>query len=71
MTTLLDYAPPVAETEDWISRAEAATRIGVSMQTLDRYVTKGSIAKRQNPVTRRVRLSAEDVEKVRRERESV
>lgn len=67
MTTGLDYAPPMNDT-GWITRAEAAERIGVSLQTIDRYVSKGVINSRKNSFTARVTLSAKDVEAVRRER---
>lgn len=63
------YAPPVS-TDEWISRHEAARRIGVSVQTVDRYWReRGVIRSRKNDLTLRVTLSAEDVERVRRERE--
>lgn len=69
MTTSLDYAPPMSESEAWITRAEAAEILGVREQTVDRYVKAGVIASRKNEFTRRVRLSAEDVEKLRKARE--
>lgn len=63
------YAPRVS-TDEWITRHEAARRIGVSVQTVDRYWReRGVIAHRKNELTARVTLSAVDVEKVRQERE--
>jgi predicted site-specific integrase-resolvase len=68
MPTLTDYAPPMSKNKEWISRAEAATRIGVNVATIDRYVSKGVIRSRKNELTRRVTLSAEDVEAARQKR---
>jgi excisionase family DNA binding protein len=69
MTAVLDYAPPVSTSKgEWMTRAEAAEALGVSLQTVDRYVSRGVIASRKNELTNRVRLAAADVEKVRRER---
>lgn len=64
------YAPLVG-TDEWITRHEAARRLGVSVQTVDRYWReRGVIRSRKNDLTLRVTLSAEDVERVRVERES-
>jgi predicted site-specific integrase-resolvase len=68
MTAVIDYAPHVS-TKSWITRHEAAEILDLSLQTVDRYVKAGIIAARKNDLTRRVTLSAEDVERVRRERE--
>jgi hypothetical protein len=73
MTIATDYAPPVSSSKQrsshgWISRQTAAEVLDVSLQTIDRYVSKGWIAKRTNTVTRAVTLSAEDVEHLRKER---
>jgi excisionase family DNA binding protein len=51
-----------------MTRQQAAEVLGVSLQTVDRYVSRGVIASRKNELTNRVRLSVADVEKVRRER---
>jgi len=65
------YAPRVS-TDEWISRHEAARRLGVSVQTVDRYWReRGVIRSRKNELTRRVTLNAADVERVRVEREEM
>lgn len=67
MTTLLDYAPPMEQ--DLITRAEAARVLEVSLQTVDRYAAEGMLERHKNPVTKRVKFRAADVERLRRERE--
>lgn len=52
-----------------ISRAEAAERLGVSLVTLDRYAAAGLLTREKNEITKRVLFDADEVERLRRERE--
>ena len=68
MTITDHYAPVMAESET-ISRAEAARRLSVSLQTLDGYAREGLLTRLKNPVTKRVRFAVDEVEALRRQRE--
>jgi predicted site-specific integrase-resolvase len=68
MTAVLDYAPHVSTSKSWITRQQAAKLLDLSLQTVDRYVKAGIIASRKNDLTKRVTLSADDVDKVKRGR---
>lgn len=57
-------------TGERITREQAAERLAVSLATLDRYLAAGLLARERNPVTRRVTLSADQVEQLRRTREA-
>lgn len=68
--SLTAYAPSVS-TDEWITRHDAAERLGLSLATVDRYVARGVIRSRKNKITKRVTLNAADVEQLRREREEM
>jgi len=63
-------ADDVADTDERITREQAAQRLGVSTATIDRYLRTGLLTSRvKNRVTGRVTLSAAEVEQLQRERE--
>jgi predicted site-specific integrase-resolvase len=60
----------MADTDERITREEAARRLRVSTATIDRYLRTGLLTSRvKNRVTGRVTLSAAEVERLQRERE--
>lgn len=62
------YAPPVSRSKsEWITRQQAAEVLGLSLASVDRYVRRGAIEMRKGLHTKRVTLSADDVERLRRE----
>lgn len=63
MTT--DTAPALAR----MSRREAAQRLGVSEQTIDRYVATGLLPAVRTTIGRRTWIPTADVERVRAARE--
>ncbi len=58
------YAPPMAENEpqQWLTRAKAAERLGVSVQTVDNWAREGRLARYKLAGRRLTRYKAEDVE---------
>lgn len=67
MTTALMEAPVTGER---ITREQAAERLGVSLATLDRYLAAGLLDREKNRLTKRVTLSAGQVDELRRTREA-
>lgn len=61
MTTSLEYAPPVVDTEKWLTRAEAAQILGVSPQTVDKRANEGQLPRYRVTGGRAVRFRIEDV----------
>lgn len=61
------YDPAMPDTE-WITRAEAAKRLNLSLETVDRYVREDLIERRKNPITKAVRLKLADVKRVQAQR---
>ncbi len=70
ITDVYDPAMPDAP-ENWMSRADAADRLGVSAQTVDYYAVAGKLRRWQNPTTKRVWVLIADVDRVKAEREAV
>lgn len=62
------YARAVPDNE-LIPRAEAARRLGVSLETLGRYARAGLLTRHRNTITKLVSYEEAEVEKLRRERE--
>jgi predicted DNA-binding protein (UPF0251 family) len=52
-----------------ITREQAAEQLGVSLATLDRYLAAGLLTREKNRFTKRVTLDADEVERLRLERE--
>jgi predicted site-specific integrase-resolvase len=59
----------MSEGDHRVTRAETAERLGVSVQTVDRYAMSGRLHRTKNRITGRVFYSADEVEHMRRERE--
>lgn len=56
------------DTDDLITRPEAAEILGVTVRTVSRYMDSGRLRKyKGGALGRRVRLSREDVERLKRE----
>lgn len=49
---------------DRLSRLDAARLLGVSVQTVDRYVAAGTLHPEKNPVTQRVWFDRQEVEQL-------
>lgn len=64
MTTMTGYPPPMTsdEPQQWLSRAQAAERLGVSTQTIDNWVRLGKLDRYKLAGRRLTRFKAEDVE---------
>lgn len=56
-------------TGERITREQAAERLGVSLATIDRYLAAGLLRREKNRLTKRVTLDADEVERLRSERE--
>ncbi len=69
MMTVAEYAPPMNEDTDRLTRADAAGHLGVSVQTVDRYAAAGRLTRHRNPVTLRVWFERMQVEALRCERD--
>lgn len=61
MTDTLTYSPPMAETQRWMTRAEAADHLRVTTRTVDAYVRTGRLRKYTLADSRTPRFRFEDV----------
>lgn len=58
---LMDYPAPMVESREWLTRIEAAKRLKIGVQTLDRYVSAGKIKRYKLADSRLTRFRSEDV----------
>lgn len=58
------YAPPMADNEpqQWLTRAQAAARLGVTAQTVDNWARDGKLTRYKLAGKRLTRYKVEDVD---------